>query len=255
VTEPGGGEITTVGPAHFDLRATTSANRVRSAKDTFGCDFNWRQASLVGMVSAGLPPSWEALGGEEACVLSLSLSLYLVPLARGQSAHGPLQARDSPTAAQNACPNTSSAHARQFDGSPEQPTAGPDCVTCEGLPEEGTMGNNDLRGRTSGRRRRGTGGWYGGRLSRIDCAPIWETGGNSTGTMEAADTVVVSVLNGVAGGLRTISRQTQEVQSVQRPHSKAPMAWVPLYAEDLGPGGKLNIVSRVETGDGNMTSA
>jgi hypothetical protein len=30
---------------------------------------------------------------------------------------------------------------------------------------------------------------------------------------------------------------------------------VPLYAGDLGPGGKLNIVSRVEIGDGNMTSA
>jgi hypothetical protein len=203
--------MTTVGPAHFDLRATTSANNVRSAKDTFGCDFNCRQASLVGMVSVGLPPSRE--------VLEFALSPYLVP--RGQSAHGPLAAKDSPTAAQNACPNTSSAHARQFDGSPEQST-GLVCVTCEGPPERGTTGNNDLRGLTSGRRRRGTGGWYGGRLSRIECVPIWGAGGNPTDTKEAADTVV-SVLNGAAGGWRTISRQTQEVPSVQRPHSKAPM--------------------------------
>ena len=205
--------MTTVGPAHFDLRATTSANNVRSAKDTFGCDFNCRQASLVGMVSVGLPPSRDVL------VLECAMSAYLVP--RGQSAHGPPAAKDSPTAAQNACPNTSSAHARQFDGSPEQP-AGLVCVTCEELPGRGTTGNNDLRGLTSGRRRRGTGGWYGGRLSRMECALIWGVGGSEAGTMEAVGTVV-SVLNGVAGELRTISRQTQEVPSAQRPHSKAPM--------------------------------
>ena len=211
VIEPGGGEMTTVGPVHFDLRATTSANSVRSAKDTFGCDFNCRHASLVGMVSAGLPPSRNAL--------ECALSAYLVP--RGQSAHGPPAAKDSPTAAQNACPNTSSAHARQFDGSPEQPTWLV-CVTCDELPERGTTGNNDLRGLTSGRRRRGTGGWYGGRLSRMEGAPIWGVGGNATGTKEAAGTVV-SVLNDGVGELRTISRQTQEVPSAQRPHSKASM--------------------------------
>lgn len=203
--------MTTVGPTHFDLRATTSANNVRSAKETFGCDFNCRQASLVGMVSAGLPPSWEAF--------DCALSPYLVP--RGQSVHGPPAAKDSPTAAQNACPKTSSAHARQFDGSPEQPT-GLVCVTCGELPERETTGNNDLRGLTSGRRRRGTGGWYGGRLSKIECASIRGLGGNATGTKGAA-VIVGSVLNGVAGELRTISRQTQEVPSAQRPHSKAPM--------------------------------
>jgi hypothetical protein len=60
VNEPGGGEMTTVGPVHFDLRATTSASRVKSANDTFGCDFNCRQASLVGIVSGeSLLPSWD----------------------------------------------------------------------------------------------------------------------------------------------------------------------------------------------------
>jgi hypothetical protein len=203
--------MTTVGPVHFDLRATTSANRVKSAKDTFGCDFNCRQASLVGMVSVSLPPSWDRV----ECVLSVCL------MPRGKSRHGLSAANDSPTAAQNACPNTSSAHAKQFDGSPEH-SAGLDSVTCEGFLERGTTGNNDLRGLTSGRRRRGTGGWYGGRLSRIDCALIWGAGGNLTGAKEAVASVA-SVLNEVVGVLRAISRQTHEVPSVQRPHSKAPM--------------------------------
>ena len=206
--------MTTVGPVHFDLRATTSANRVKSAKDTFGCDFNCRQASLVGIVSAGLPPFWDRF--EFECNPSV---VCLVP--RGQSTHGPPAAKDSPTAAQNACPNTSSAHAKQFDGSPEH-SAGLDSVTCEGFLERGTTGNNDLRGLTSGRRRRGTGGWYGGRLSRIDCALIWGAGGSLTGAKEAVASVA-SVLNEVVGVLRAISRQTHEVPSVQRPHSKAPM--------------------------------
>ena len=211
VIEPGGGEMTTVGPVHFDLRATTSANRVKSAKDTFGCDFNCRQASLVGMVSVSLPPSWDRV--------ECGLSVCLMP--RGKSRHELSAANDSPTAAQNACPNTSSAHAKQFDGSPEH-SAGLAGVTCEGFLERGTTGNNDLRGLTSGRRRRGTGGWYGGRLSRIDCALIWGAGGNLTGAKEVVASVA-SVLNEVVGVLRAISRQTHEVPSVQRPHSKAPM--------------------------------
>ena len=202
--------MTTVGPVHFDLRATTSANRVKSAKDTFGCDFNCRQASLVGMVSVRVPPSWDRVECE--------LSVCLMP--RGKSRHGLLAANDSPTAAQNACPNTSSAHAKQFDGSPEH-SAGLAGVTCEGFLERGMTGNNDLRGLTSGRRRRGTGGWYGGRLSRIDCALIWGAGGNLTEAKEAVASVA-SVLNEVVGVLRAISRQTHEVPSVQRPHSKAP---------------------------------
>ena len=205
--------MTTVGPVHFDLRATTSANSVKSAKDTFGCDFNCRQASLVGMVSAGLPPSWDRFECE------LSGSVCLVP--RGKSRHGPPVANDSPTAAQNACPNTSSAHAKQFDGSPEH-SAELVGVTCEGFLGRGTTGNNDLRGLTSGRRRRGTGGWYGGRLSRIDRALIWGAGGDATGAKEAV-TSIASVLNEVVGVLRAISRQTHGVPSVQRPHSKAPM--------------------------------
>jgi hypothetical protein len=204
--------MTTVGPVHFDLRATTSASSVRSAKDTFGCDFSCRQASLVGIVSVGLPPAWDRFKCNPSVVC-------LEP--RGQSTHGPPAAKDSPTAVQNACPNTSSAHAKQFDGSPEQ-SAEFVRVTCEGFPERGTTGNNDLRGRTFGRRRRGTGGWYGGRLSRIDCAAAWVAGGNATGIKEAVVSVA-SVLNEVAGVLRTISRQTQDVSSVQRPHSKVPM--------------------------------
>ena len=150
VSEPSGGEMTTVGPVHFDLRATTSANNVKSAKDTLGCDFNCRQASLVGIVSAvSTHSSWDAFGW--------ALSGRLVP--RGQPAHGPLAAKDSETAEQNACPNTSSAHARQFDGSPEHSAEPAEvAIVWEGFPESGTTGKRDLSGLTAGRRRSGTGG-------------------------------------------------------------------------------------------------
>ena len=139
--------MTTVGPVHFDLRATTSANKDKSANDMLGCDFNCRQASLVGIVSAVSPRSWEAF--------DWALSVHLAP--RGHPAHGPPAAKVSQTAAQNACPNTSSAHARQFDGSPEHSAELAEAA--EGFPESGTTGKSDLSGLTVGRRRSGTGGW------------------------------------------------------------------------------------------------
>ena len=51
VADPSAGEMITVGPVHFDLRATTSASKERSANVTFGWDLSWRQASFVGIVS------------------------------------------------------------------------------------------------------------------------------------------------------------------------------------------------------------
>ena len=50
VASPGAGEITTVGPVHFDLRATTSASRFRSANDALGWSLIVFQASFVGIV-------------------------------------------------------------------------------------------------------------------------------------------------------------------------------------------------------------
>lgn len=202
--------MTTVGPVHFDLRATTSANKVKSANDTLGCDFNCRQASLVGIVSAGLTSSWDAF--------EWSLAVHLAP--RGQPAHGPLAVNDSQTAAQNACPNTSSAHARQFDGSPEHSAEPAEvALACEGFPERGTTGKSDLSGLTVGRRRSGTEGWYGGRLSRIDWTFICGVEGSGTCTKEEVGGSTASVLKEASGGgCRAISRQTQETPSTQKPH-------------------------------------
>ena len=83
------------------------------------------------------------------------------PVREGQSLHGPLAATDLLIAAQNAFPKASSAQAAQFDGSPVQ--EGP----ATGLEEDTgkTTFDADL---PLPRRRRGTGGWYAGRLSRMD---------------------------------------------------------------------------------------
>ena len=86
---------------------------------------------------------------------------------QGQFSHGGVEATDSLIAAQKACPKVSFAHARQLAGSPEH--IGGDVlatVTCSLVgAETGKMGLN-LDGVVL--RRRGTGGWNTGRLSRID---------------------------------------------------------------------------------------
>jgi len=50
----GEGEMTTLGPVHLDLLATTSARRARSANSTFRWAFYWRHASFVGIYSGVL---------------------------------------------------------------------------------------------------------------------------------------------------------------------------------------------------------
>ena len=68
-------------------------------------------------------------------------------------------ATDSPIAVQNAFPKTSSAHARQFDGSPEH-VAGAEVVGFAVVEAavDGDTGKSVLRPGFTGRRRKGTGG-------------------------------------------------------------------------------------------------
>lgn len=66
---------------------------------------------------------------------------------QGQFPHGVADATDLVIAAQKALPNGSSAHAKQFEGSPEHDGGG--AVT----------GKTELGAAFAGRRRRGTGGW------------------------------------------------------------------------------------------------
>lgn len=77
----------------------------------------------------------------------------------GQYPHCDVDATDLLIASQKAFPNESSAHAIQLDGSPEQ--------VAEDVEEDaiGKIGRVEFIGL---RRRRGTGAWYSGRLSRID---------------------------------------------------------------------------------------
>jgi len=73
---------------------------------------------------------------------------------QGQSSHVEVAATDSPIAAQNACPNESSAQAMQLAGSPEHVAEDP-----IGRDDEGAdIGNTGLKFDIIVRRRRGTGG-------------------------------------------------------------------------------------------------
>lgn len=161
----GGGDRTTRGPVHLDRPATTSARRVKSANSTLGCDFSWRQASLVGIVSnddsaAVGTREVDALHGPppHAPVPPQQPRPVALPFMLGQPEHGADDSTDAPMAVQKALPKTSSAQAAQFDGSPEQ---------LAGLSELGregssaiclTTGKMGLVGEVVVRRRRGTGG-------------------------------------------------------------------------------------------------
>lgn len=91
----------------------------------------------------------------------------------GQSLQGDVDATDWLMAAQNALPKASSAHAAQFAGSPVQDgTSG-----CAGSGVGMVIGNIGCKEGLGARRRRGTGGWYAGRLSRMD-GWLMATGGD-----------------------------------------------------------------------------
>ena len=184
VIEPGAGQISTRGPVHLDRRATTSARRSRSAKVTLGCDLICLHAASHGIVSpsdgpgsigAGeldvALPGGDTEGERFSCTLLQApvfpqqpfpaAPLHTAAPSERQMVQGEAcSATDLFTAAQKAFPNASSAQAGQFDGSPVQ----------EGGSEGGVnTGNTGVAADVAGpRRRRGTGGWYGGRLSRMD---------------------------------------------------------------------------------------
>lgn len=184
VIDPGAGQISTRGPVHLDRRATTSARRSRSAKVTLGCDLICLHALSHGMVSpsCGLGgtgvgeldialPGGDTEGGRFSCTALQAPAFPQQPFpaaplhtpapSEGQMVQGVVCiATDLFTAAQKALPNASSAHAGQFEGSPVQ--------------EGGSVGGENTGNTGTAtefvgpRRRRGTGGWYGGRLSRIE---------------------------------------------------------------------------------------
>lgn len=142
-----------------------------------------------------------------------------------------MEATDRPMASQNALPKASSAHARQFDGSPEQ-----EAVFAEFEDEE--MENTGRTEPTGVRRRSGTGAWYSGRLSRIDggefavdaeerrsscmaelpCCPefICDAGSDTRSCSETCCIV--------------ISLQTQDIDSLQKPHERGPPSKRELFA-------------------------
>lgn len=172
--------MTTWGPVHFVLRATTSASIERSAKAMFRCDFSWRHASLHGMVSeksssdcctrddegAGVnmivPGEPGAVGGGETDRPAAVMFPRL-----GHVAHGDDEHIESPRAVQKALPNGSSAQAMQFDGSPEH--TGSANIFRAGSGEGRRIWKiGVMRGLEGPLRRRGTAGWYAGRLSRME---------------------------------------------------------------------------------------
>lgn len=138
----GSGDKMTRGPVHVERRATTSASMARSANTMLGCDFNCAQALLHEMVSLLELDRWPGDGAADWGSAREALpdvarpdegpapahaeevphpphpltKLDIDPLL-GQLAHG---LTEFPRAAQKAFPNGSSAHARQFDGSPVQ---------------------------------------------------------------------------------------------------------------------------------------
>jgi hypothetical protein len=115
------------GPEHMDLLATTSASSDKSANSTFGCALIFCHASLVGIKFEG---ALEADGSEDNegdgdghFVQFEALPQHLEevePMAEGQSSQtSPLEDACA-IASQNAFPKSSSPHAGQFEGSPEQ---------------------------------------------------------------------------------------------------------------------------------------
>lgn len=113
------------GPKHMDLLATTSASSDKSANSTFGCALIFCQASLVGMKFEG---TLEVDGSKDdeddghfVQLEALPQHLEEVePMAEGQSSQtSPLEDAFA-IASQNAFPKSSSPHAVQFEGSPEQ---------------------------------------------------------------------------------------------------------------------------------------
>ena len=83
---------------------------------------------------------------------------------QGQPSQGGMVATESPMAAQNACPNESSAQAMQLAGSPEHVAEDSDAPECCAI----KMGNTGVKLDAIALRRRGTGAWYAGNLSSIE---------------------------------------------------------------------------------------
>ena len=90
----------------------------------------------------------------------------------GHLVHPDLPQGTPPSASQKALPKGSLAHAGQLEGSP---------VHIAGCP--GVVYVKTRRPVPAGRRRSGTGGWYGGRFSRSDS-------GGSTSENESSDDLV-----------------------------------------------------------------
>lgn len=110
-------------PEHMDLLATTSASSDKSVNSTFGCALIFRQASLVGMKLEGAFKADGSKDGDDGHLQLEALPQHLegvAPMAEGQSLQtSPLEDALA-IASQNAFPKSSSPHARQFEGSPEQ---------------------------------------------------------------------------------------------------------------------------------------
>jgi len=161
----GSGDNIMRGPVHFDLRATTSASNDKSENETLGWDLSSRQALFVGIVSrpddeCGTETEWGSPQYSSRISRVVTSAAGVSSVLQEQSAQGVMLAVASEIAAQNALPNESSAQAIQLAGSPEQ-------LTGAGLGRV-DMGKTVFRFDTADRRRSGTGGWYAGRLSRID---------------------------------------------------------------------------------------
>jgi hypothetical protein len=112
------------GPEHMDRLATTSASSDRSANSTFGCALIFCHASLVGIKFEGALEADGSKGDEDGDFVQLeALPQHLEelePTAEGQSSQtSPLEDAIA-IASQNAFPKSSSPHAGQFEGSPEQ---------------------------------------------------------------------------------------------------------------------------------------
>jgi len=113
------------GPEHMDLLATTSASSDKSANSTFGCALIFSQASLVGIkFECALEADGSKDDEDEGHFVQFeALPQHLVgveSMAEGQlSQTSPLE-EEFAMASQNAFPKSSSPHARQFEGSPEQ---------------------------------------------------------------------------------------------------------------------------------------
>ena len=114
VTDPNAGEMTTLGPVHLDLLATTSASSLRSENSTFGWDFSCLHASSQGTIACAT--GWAFTGGFVAGSSEVSIASTASDAAI-----------ESLMASQKALPKSSDAHARQLRGSPEQVGGEDDC--------------------------------------------------------------------------------------------------------------------------------